>query len=105
MKSLRVTGYTTISSFLSPCAGNVKGARNMRGRSSEPLSNSSLSHAEIWRLAIPLIDAHGEDAAIKAAELSDESFNAGDLESWHLWLQVMTAVEEFQNEIPFGSVH
>ena len=77
----------------------------MRGRSSEPLASIPVSHAEIWRLAIPLIDAHGDDAATKAAELSDESFNAGDLESWHLWLQVMTAVEEFQNDIPIGSVH
>lgn len=77
----------------------------MRNRISEARPANPVGYVEIWRLAIPLIDQHGDDAAVKAAELSDESFNAGDLDAWHLWLQVMTVVEEFQSSTPNGVVH
>ena len=77
----------------------------MRDGISEPHSAGQVGYAEIWRLAIPLIDAHGNKAATRAAELSDESFNAGDLDSWHLWLQVMTVVEEFHNTTHNGLAH
>ena len=88
-----------------PRGRQVKGADNMPGRRSGSHADSPISHADVWRLAIPLIDAHGDGAVIRAAELSDESFNAGDLDSWHLWLQVMTAVEQFQSQTPLGAVH
>ena len=39
-----------------------------------------ISDLDIYRAANPLIDQRGEDASIRATELADDSFEAGDTE-------------------------
>ncbi len=47
---------------------------------------------DIYRTANVLIKQHGEDAPIHAAMRADAMLEAGDLEGWAVWKQILRAV-------------
>jgi hypothetical protein len=47
------------------------------------------SETDIYRSAKVLIDQHGDDAAIHAAQRADELLDQGDLEGRDLWVRVL----------------
>jgi hypothetical protein len=51
---------------------------------------------DIYRAAKFLVDQHGEDAPIRAAERADELLEAGDTEGAAIWRAIMGAIEELQ---------
>ncbi len=44
-----------------------------------------------------LIDQHGEDAPIFAAQQADRCLEAGDLDGTAVWMRVIAAIEELTN--------
>ena len=44
-----------------------------------------------------LVDQHGEDAPIFAAQQADACIEAGDLDGKAVWMQVIRAIEELTN--------
>ena len=63
---------------------------------------------DIYRSAKLLIDQHGEDAPIFAAQQADKCLEAGDLDGKAVWMRVIAAIEELTNtDTPGGgqSVH
>ena len=44
------------------------------------------SELDIWRAAKLLVDQHGADAPIRAAQRADELLAAGDIEGRAVWL-------------------
>ena len=53
---------------------------------------------DIYRAAKLLIDQHGEDAPIRAAERADELLEAGDTAGAAIWRAIMAAIEELQRD-------
>ena len=51
---------------------------------------------DIYRAAKLLVDQHGEDAPIRAAERADELLEAGDTEGAAVWRAIVAAIEELQ---------
>ena len=51
---------------------------------------------DIYRAAKLLIDQHGEDAPIRAADRADELLEAGDIEGATIWRSILAAIEELQ---------
>ena len=51
---------------------------------------------DTYRAAKLLIDQHGEDAPIRAAERADELLEAGDIEGAAIWRAIMGAIDELQ---------
>jgi hypothetical protein len=51
---------------------------------------------DIYRAAKLLIDQHGQDAPIRAAERADELLEAGDIDGAGIWRTIMGAIEELQ---------
>ena len=63
---------------------------------------------DIYRSAKLLIDRHGEDAPIFAAQQADRCLGAGDFEGKAVWMRVIRAIEQLTNtSAPDGgqSVH
>ena len=52
------------------------------------------SDPDIWRSAKPLVDQHGADSPIRAAQHEDELLAAGDIEGRAAWLRILKAVKE-----------
>jgi len=60
----------------------------------------------LYHAAKPLIDQHGEDARIRAAERTDELREAGDTQGAAIWRAIMGAIEELQRgRVPAESVN
>jgi len=55
-----------------------------------------LPEIDKWRAAKLLIDRHGDEAAIAAAQRADEMLADGDLEGRAVWLAILHSVEELQ---------
>jgi hypothetical protein len=55
-----------------------------------------ISDLDIYRAAKLLIDQHGEDAPIRAAQRADELLQDGDTEGAAIWRAIMSAIEELQ---------
>ena len=53
---------------------------------------------DIYRAAKLLIDQHGEDTPIRAAERADELLEDGDTEGAAIWRAIMAAIEELQRD-------
>lgn len=53
---------------------------------------------DIYRAAKLLIDQHGEDAPIRAAERANELLEAGDTEGAAIWWAIVDAIEELQRK-------
>jgi hypothetical protein len=51
---------------------------------------------DIYRAAKLLLDQHGQDAPIRAAERADELLEDGDIEGAAIWRAIMSAIEELQ---------
>jgi hypothetical protein len=51
---------------------------------------------DIFRAAKLLIDQHGADAAIRAAQRADELLEAGDVDGAAVWRQILEAIGELQ---------
>ena len=59
-----------------------------------------ISDPDIWRGAQLLIERHGEDAAVAAAQRAHALFNEGDLDGAAVWKRILHAVEELQRVRP-----
>ena len=59
-----------------------------------------ISDLDIYRAAKLLIDQHGEDAPIRAADRADELLQDGDgdTEGAAIWRAIMSAIEELQRD-------
>ncbi len=55
------------------------------------------SEIDIYRSAKLLIDQHGEDAPIFAAQQADRCLEAGDLDGKAVWMRVIRAIKEMTN--------
>ena len=51
---------------------------------------------DIFRAAKMLIDQHGEDAPIRAAQRADELADEGDLDGVAVWRQILEAIDELE---------
>jgi hypothetical protein len=60
---------------------------------------SGLEH-DLWHAAGLLVKRHGRDAAIVAAQRSDECLAAGDIDGQALWKRIVDAVLELVREKP-----
>ena len=63
------------------------------------------SRKDIWRAAKLLVDQHGADAPIRAAQRADELLAAGDMAGRAVWLRILEAVKELMATKPAGQVH
>ena len=61
-----------------------------------------ISDQRTFRTADPLIDQHGDEAAIHAAMRVDELLEASDLDGYTVWKRVLKAVEELLDKGPPG---
>ena len=52
------------------------------------------SDPDIYRAAKLLIDQHGEDAPLRAAECADQLLDAGDMIGAAPWRRILMAIEE-----------
>jgi hypothetical protein len=60
---------------------------------------------DIWRSAKLLVDQHGADAPIRAAQQADERLAAGDIEGRAAWLRILAAVKELTATKTPSSMH
>ena len=60
----------------------------------------TISDPDIWRAAQLLIERHGEDAAIAAAQRADELAKEGDLDGGAVWGSILQVVEDLQRVKP-----
>ena len=58
---------------------------------------------DIYRSAKLLIDQHGEDAPIFAAQQADKCLEAGDLDGKAVWMRVIGAIKELLDQQPPSS--
>ena len=58
---------------------------------------------DIYRSANLLIDRHGEDAPIFAAQQADACLEGGDLDGKGTWMRVIRAINELLDQQPSGS--
>jgi hypothetical protein len=58
--------------------------------------NEVLDDPDIFRAAKLLMDQHGEDAAIRAAQRADELLDEGDVDGAVVWRRILEAIEELQ---------
>ncbi len=58
------------------------------------------SEIDIYRSAKLLVDQHGEDAPIFAAQRADVCLEAGDLDGKAVWMRVIAAIKELQDRKP-----
>ncbi len=52
-----------------------------------------VNERDIWRSAKVLIDQHGRNAPVHAAQRADELLASGDMEGQALWKRILKAVE------------
>ena len=53
-----------------------------------------ITDLDIYRSARVLIDQHGEDAPIRAAQKADAMLESGNLDGKRLWLKILQAVND-----------
>ena len=58
------------------------------------------SEIDIYRSAKLLIDQHGDDAPIFAAQQADRCLEAGDLDGKAVWMRVIRAIKELLDQQP-----
>ena len=58
---------------------------------------------DIYRSAKLLIDQHGEDAPVFAAQQADKYLEGGDLDGKAVWMRVIGAIKELLDQQPPGS--
>jgi len=55
-----------------------------------------MEEIDIWRTAKILIDAHGDNVWLEAAQRADHSVEDGNAQAESVWKRVLKAVEELQ---------
>ena len=60
---------------------------------------------DIWRAATLLLDRHGKDGAIVAAQRADECLASGDAERHAIWKQIVDAILELLKNEPGDGEH
>ena len=55
---------------------------------------------DMWRAADLLVKRHGSEAAIVAAQRSDECMAAGDTEGQRIWKHIVDAILELLRDKP-----
>ncbi len=55
---------------------------------------------DIWRAAKLLVDQHGKDASIVAAQRADGLLDKGDTDGQLIWKRILAAVDELLREKP-----
>ena len=64
----------------------------------------TITDLDIYRSAKVLIDQHGEDAPIWAAQKADAMLERGNLDGKRLWLKILKAVKDLlSKERPPGA--
>ena len=58
---------------------------------------------DIYRSASLLIEEHGDDASIHAAQEADACLGKGDLDGKAVWIGVIRAIKELLDQQPSGS--
>ena len=61
------------------------------------------SEIDIYRSARLLIDKHGEDVPVFAAQEADACLARGDLDGKAVWMRVIGAIKELLNQQPPSS--
>jgi hypothetical protein len=61
-----------------------------------PDDGTMIEDPDIWRAAKLLIDQHGEDAALRAAQRADVLLEDGDLDGNTVWRRILLAIGELQ---------
>lgn len=56
----------------------------------------TISDLDLWRAANPIIERHGIDAALVAAQRADEMLAKGDVEGQLVWKRILAAINELQ---------
>jgi hypothetical protein len=62
-----------------------------------------MEEIDIWRTAKILVDAHGENAWLEAAQRADHCLEGGNLEGVAAWKRVLLAVNDLQRQKPNAS--
>jgi hypothetical protein len=60
--------------------------------------NLMIDDSDVFRAAKLLIDQHGDDDAIRAAQRVDQLADEGDLDGAAVWRQILEAIDELQRE-------
>lgn len=61
-----------------------------------------VTNLDIWRAASVVIEHHGEDAEIVAAQRADSFLERGDLDGNRVWMRILAKVKELRREKPAG---
>ena len=66
-----------------------------------------ITELEVYRSASLLIGNHGGDAPGHAARFADRQLEAGDMEAYRIWRQVLRAIDEVLRPEPWPgeSIH
>ena len=65
----------------------------------------TITDLDIYRSARVLIDQHGEDAPIWAAQKANTMLERGNMDGERLWLRILEAIDTLQaTEPPDGAV-
>ena len=59
-----------------------------------------MEELDIWRTAKILIDAHGENAWLEAAQREDRGVEDGNDDVVKVWKRVIVAIDELQRQKP-----
>jgi hypothetical protein len=62
-----------------------------------------MEEIDIWRTAKILLDAHGDNAWLEAAQRADHAVDDGNAAAEGVWKRVLRAVEEWQRTKPSAS--
>ena len=68
------------------------------------MMDSPIPDIDVWRVANLLIEKHGENAEIVAAQRVDELAEREDYDGRGVWLRIMRAVGKLQAK-PTGPLH
>jgi hypothetical protein len=63
------------------------------------------SGIDIYRSAKVLINQHGDNAAIHAAQRADQMLDKGDLDGRNVWVRIIEAIHVLRDTLPRGTSH
>ena len=59
-----------------------------------------ISDLDIWRSANLLVQQHGDQADLEAAQRADDMLDRGDMNGRRVWLDILEKVKELQRVEP-----
>src|ERR1700757_2455551 len=57
-----------------------------------------IEEPDVWRAAKLLVDQHGDEAALRAAQRADKLMDEGDMDGVAVWRPIMAAIEELRRD-------